>query len=114
MVIVLAQSDDETLSTIGIVVPAFASLAPGAPVTVGAGANGDPRPSLKVAVGALLVETRADGAELISSTDAIGAATVGGTFTLEGVSETEIAGSFTVALDDGGYLEGAFVATPGS
>lgn len=113
MVVVLSQIDTETLSTISVTLPGFSALVLAETVEVGTGSYRDLRPSLKVAVGALLVETRPDGAQIISSTDAVVAASVGGTFTLDGASDDEIAGTFDVDLDDGGYLAGSFVATPG-
>ena len=114
MLVVLSQVDGETLSTISLMLPDFVSLPLGAAVAVGTGAATDPRPSLEVAVGALLVETRADGVEVLSSTDATIAVTVGGAFTLEDASEGQITAAFRVDLDDGGYLAGSFTAMPGS
>jgi hypothetical protein len=115
MVVVLSQVESETLRTVTLVLPHVASLPLGKPLDVGTGAYGDERPSLEVAVGDLLVETRADGVEIISATDAVIAATTGGTFTLDDRSaEGDIAGTFDVELDDGGYLQGTFVATPES
>jgi hypothetical protein len=112
MVVVLSQFDTETLRTVSVKIPAYASLPLGEALAVGTGAYGDERPSIDVAVGVLLVETRPDGAEILSATDAEVATTVAGTFTLVDVSDAAIAGAFRVDLDDGGYLEGSFVASP--
>lgn len=112
MVVLLSQIDAETLRTVSVQLPGYASLPPGTALAVGTGGYGDDRPSIEVAVGALLVQTRPDGAEIISSTDAVVAVTVGGTFTLDDVSDSAIAGAFRVDLDDGGYLGGSFVASP--
>lgn len=112
MVIVLSQIDSETLSTVSLTLPLFTSLPIGEAVDVAA--YGGQQPSLKATVGDLLVEARPDGAEIISSTNARVASAVGGTFTLDDATDTEIAGSFSIDLDDGGFLEGSFVAAPGT
>ncbi len=113
MVVVLSQADSETLSTVTIVLPKIAELPLGEPLDVGTGEFGDFRPSLEVAQGDLLVETRSDGVELVSSTNNVFANATGGTFTLDDRSvDGTLAGSFSVDLDDGGFLEGSFVATP--
>lgn len=113
MIVVLSQVDSETLRTVSLTIPKFADVPLGEPLDVGTGAYGDDRPSLEVAVGDLLVETRDDGVEIISATDAVVAGTTGGTLTLDDRgADGSLAGSFTVDLDDGGYVEGTFVATP--
>jgi hypothetical protein len=113
MVVVLSQADSETLRTVTLTLPKFADLTLGQAVDVGSGEFGDDRPSLEVAQGDLLVETRADGVELISSTNNVFANATSGTFTLDGRdADGTLAGSFSVDLDDGGFLQGSFVATP--
>lgn len=113
MVVVLSQVDSETLRTVTLVLPKIAELPIGEPLDVGTGDFGDFRPSLEVAQGDLLVETREDGVDIISSTNNVFANATAGTFTLDGRdADGTLAGSFSVDLDDGGFLEGSFVATP--
>lgn len=113
MVVVLSQADSETLRTVTMLLPQIAGLPLGETLDVGTGDFGDDRPSLEVAQGDLLVETRSDGVDIISSTNNVFANATGGSFTLDDRSaDGTLAGSFSVDLDDGGFLEGSFLATP--
>lgn len=117
MLVVLAETDGETLRTVSVRLPRTAELSHGEPLAVGNGGD-DARPSVDVVVGDLVVDTRSDGVQILSSENAVRAASAGGTLTLDertGASAdapAELAGSFHVDLDDGGYLEGTFVAAP--
>lgn len=111
MVVVLSQVDGETLRTVTLHIPNIAERTLGEPIAVSEGGYGDDRVSLEAAVGDLLVETRSDGAQIISSTNNVFAASTSGTFTLDARdADGTIAGSFSIDLDDGGFLEGSFVA----
>lgn len=118
MLVVLAETDGETLRTVSVRLPRTADLPLGEPLAVGSGDGDDPRPSVDVVVGDLVVDTRSDGVQILSSENAVRAASAGGSLTLDertGASAdapAELAGSFRVDLDDGGYLEGTFVAAP--
>lgn len=113
MVVVLSQVDSETLRTVTLVLPQIKELPLGEVLDAGTGAYGDDRPSLEVAQGDLLVETRPDGVDIISSTNNVFAHATAGTFTLDERNvDGSLAGSFSIDLDDGGFLEGSFVATP--
>lgn len=109
-VVVLSDHDAETLRTVSIHLPDRASLPLGKAVAVGPRAVGAVQPAVEVVVGDLVVDTRADGVEILSSENAVRASSVGGTLILDEAS-SDLAGRFLVDLDDGGYLEGAFVAT---
>lgn len=111
MVVVLSQVEAETLRTVTILIPHINDRALGEPQEVGSGELEDARVSLEAAVGDLVVETRADGAQIISSTNNTYAASIGGTFTVDARdADGTVAGSFSIDLDDGGFLEGSFVA----
>jgi hypothetical protein len=113
MVVVLSQVDSETLRTVTLLLPKFADMQLGEPLDVGTGAFEDFRPSLEVAQGDLVVETRPDGVNIISSTNNVFAKASAGSFTLdERAADGSLAGTFSVDLDDGGFLEGSFVAAP--
>jgi hypothetical protein len=109
MIIVLSEHDRETLSTVNISLPGLMALPEGVEIEVGASVD-EPRPMIDVVVGDLLVETRADGVEILSPVNARRASSVGGHIILESRSADGVVGRFRVDLDDGGYLEGSFVA----
>jgi hypothetical protein len=110
-IVVLAEFDTETLRTVSIGLPHFAELPVGEELAVGSGAPDDQRPSVDVVVGALHVDTRSDGVEVLSPSDPVRAASLAGSLTLDEKDDELVAGSFQVDLDDGGFLEGTFVVT---
>jgi len=107
-VVVLSEATNETLSTVNVRLRGVGELPLGEPVAVGS--DDDGAPSVQVVVGELVVETRADGVEILSAADPQRAASVGGTLTLESRDATGVAGSFSAELDDGGFVEGFFAA----
>jgi hypothetical protein len=109
MLVVMAEIDGETLRTVSIGLNRFQTLPHGEPVDAGDGSPGDARPFVDVTVGELVREDRGDGVEIISSDNATRAASTGGSVTLDELG-AQVAGSFRVDLDDGGYLEGSFLA----
>lgn len=109
MLVVMAETENETLRTVAVGLNRFLSLPRGTPAEAGTGEPGDLRPFVEVTVGALIVEERNDGVQLISSVDPVRATSVAGTVTLEEL-EPEVSGTFAVDLDDGGHLVGSFVA----
>jgi len=111
-VVVLSEYDSETLRTVNLQIPRFGELPVGEAVEVGGGDTGDARPWVDVVVGELVVDTRSDGVEIISSENAKRAWSVGGTLILEDRTNDALAGTFAVELDDGGFLDGTFVAQP--
>lgn len=108
IVVVLSDHDDVTLRTVNVELPNVGALPLGQPLEVGTGA-GD-QPSVDVIVGDLVVETRSDGVEVLSSVNPVRAVSVGGSVTIESRADGVITGSFRVDLDDGGFLEGGFAA----
>lgn len=107
-VVVLSEATSETLSTVNVRLRGIADLPIGAPSPIGADDEG--LPSVQVVVGELVVETRADGAEILSAADPRRAASLAGTLTLETRDADGVAGSFSAELDDGGFVEGFFAA----
>lgn len=108
-VVVLSEATRETLSTVNVRLRGVADLPIGEPASIGADDEG--LPSVQVVVGDLVVETRADGVEILSAADPRRAASVGGTLTLESRDADGVAGSFSAELDDGGFVEGFFAAS---
>lgn len=108
-VVVLSEATTETLSTVNIRLYGVNELALDTPVHVGAADQG--LPSIQVVVGALVVEQRADGVEVLSAADPVRAASVDGTLTLESRDDVGVAGTFRAELDDGGFVEGFFDAS---
>jgi hypothetical protein len=109
-VVVLAEQDAETLRTVQLTFPSANSLPLNAPIVVGP--DGGTQPSLDVMVGKLDVETRSDGVQIISSDNPTTSTSTRGTVTLTELDDAGAAGHFRVNLDDGGYVEGDFTATP--
>ncbi|MCC7109981.1 MAG: hypothetical protein IT382_11875 [Deltaproteobacteria bacterium] len=108
-VVVLSESTPETLSTVNVRLRGVAELPLGQAVSLGL--DDEALATIQVVVGALVVETRADGGEILSAADPTRAASVGGTLTLESRSAEGVAGSFHATLDDGGFVEGFFDAS---
>ncbi len=108
-VVVLSEATSETLSTVNVRLHGVHELALDVPVAVGTDDEG--KPSIQVVVGALVVETRADGVEILSAADPRRASSVDGTLTLQSRDEDGVAGTFSAELDDGGFVEGFFAAT---
>ena len=108
-VVVLSEASSETLSTVNVRLRGVNDLALETPIQVGADDAG--QPSIQVVVGALVVETRADGVEILSAADPRRAYSVDGTLTLQTRDADGVAGSFSAELDDGGFVEGFFAAT---
>lgn len=108
-VVVLSEATTETLSTVNVRLRNVNELPLGEAVAVGSDDEG--LPSIQVVVGALVVETRADGVEILSAADPVRASSVAGELTLESRSDEGVAGSFRANLDDGGFVEGFFDAS---
>jgi hypothetical protein len=107
--LVLSQNDGETLRTVTVRLPNIASLPLEQDIAVGTGVDDDAdAPFVQVAEGELEVTTRADGAEILSATDPTFAQSVTGTLRLTS-KDGEIAGTFAIDLDDGGWLDATFV-----
>ena len=115
-IVVLAEQDSETLRTLQLTLPDAATLPLGKAVSIGRAPEfgSGQQPSLQVSVGAVEIETRSDGVEVISATDATTSSSVRGSITLTELDDAGIAGSFHADLDDGGYVDGEFVAEPES
>jgi hypothetical protein len=109
-VVVLAAHDSETLRSVNLHLKDVAGLPLNTPLTVGSAES--PLPSVEAVVGDLVVETREDGVQLLSSDNNRSAASTSGTLTLTELDDAGVAGTFHVDLDDGGYLEGEFTAAP--
>ncbi|MCC7072685.1 MAG: hypothetical protein IT383_15255 [Deltaproteobacteria bacterium] len=107
-VVVLSEATSETLSTVNVRLRRAAELPIGKPVSVGTDEEG--HSTVQVVVGALVVETRADGVEILSAADPTRASSVAGTLTIESRDDDGVAGSFAAELDDGGFVEGFFAA----
>lgn len=108
-VVVLSEATSETLSTVNVRLRHIADMPLGKPVSVGTEEEG--HSTVQVVVGALVVEERADGVEILSAADPRRAASLTGTLTLETRDADGVAGSFSAELDDGGFVEGFFAAT---
>ena len=108
-VVVLSETTSETLSTVNVRLRNVAQLP--LETEVDLGSDDDGLPSVQVVVGALIVETRADGVEVLSPADPVRAGSVTGALTLQSNTAEGVAGSFRADLDDGGYVEGFFDAT---
>lgn len=109
--VVLADHDSETLRSVNLHLKNVASLPLNVAVDVGVAEDPD-APSLEAVVGDLVVDTREDGVQLLSSDNDRRAASIGGTLTVTELDDTQVSGTFHVDLDDGGYLEGEFTAFP--
>jgi hypothetical protein len=109
-VVVMSDHDTETLRAVNVNLKHVAELPLGQLIEVGTGARDDERPVVDVVVGKLVIDTRDDGVEILSSEDPTQATSVAGSLTIDERDDDVIAGSFHVDLDDGGYLEGSFVA----
>jgi hypothetical protein len=107
-VVVLSQADPETLRTVNLRLRGVADLTLGKAQAIGTDEEG--LPSVQVVVGDLVVDTRADGVEVLSPADPTRASSVTGTLTLQSRTADSVAGSFRADLDDGGYVEGFFDA----
>ena len=111
--VVLAENDSETLSTVSLHLVGFDEMPVNEAVDVGTGAFADHRSSIEVVVGeGAVVDTRADGVELLSSKDPVRSASTGGRITITEKTAQQTSGEFHVKLDDGGYLDGVFTAFP--
>lgn len=108
-VVVLSETSTETLSTVNIRLRNVGELPIG--LTTEIGADDEGLPSIQVVVGALIVDTRSDGVEVLSAADPVRASSVAGSLTLESRTDVGVAGSFRANLDDGGFVEGFFDAT---
>jgi hypothetical protein len=106
VVVVLAEQDGETLRTVTVSLPRAEHMPRQKAVEVGPEAT---QPSIEVTVGRLTREDRGDGVEVISSEDATRAQSTGGTVTIEDLAP-DVAGTFSIELDDGGHLDGVFTA----
>lgn len=108
--LVLSENDGATLRTVTVRLPDIATMPVGEDVSVGPRENDQGLPHVEVSEGALVKETRGDGALILSAADPQFATSTGGTLRLDEKGE-DLAGSFRVDLDEGGWLDGVFVVT---
>jgi hypothetical protein len=110
IVVVMTERAGETLKTVTVELRGIEHLPLGKPVAVGSGARDDVRPTLDVAVGPLVVDTRPDGVEVWTAADPNRGLATGGFIQLDARDGDSVSGTFEVELDDGGHLTGSFVA----
>lgn len=106
--LVLSENDGATMRTVTVRIPNVADMPLGEEVAVGGRENASGLPHVEVAQGALVKETRSDGATILSQADPTFAISTTGSLRLDERGE-DLAGSFLVDLDDGGWVEGVFV-----
>jgi hypothetical protein len=106
--LVLSENDGATMRVVTVRMPDVAAMPLHEDVAVGARDDGSGLSHVEVAHGALLVETRSDGAQILSQKDPQFAMSTAGTIRLDERGE-DLSGAFHVDLDDGGYLDGVFV-----
>jgi hypothetical protein len=111
--LVFLEIDDSVnmLRTVSIELRDVPSLPVDEAIDVGSGAFDDARPSVEVVEGSVVRDQLPGGGELISTgDDAKRAVSVTGSVTLTENDAGTAVGSFTVDLDDGGYLSGTFAS----
>lgn len=111
VVLVFADIDegDAHMRTVSVDLKGMDSLPVGVDITVGDGAWDSTLPSVDAVEGTLITEEIPGRGKLYTvGDDALRAVSVDGTLILTENDAGTVAGRFTVNLDDGGYLEGAF------
>jgi len=109
LVFLEADEATETLRTVSVDIRALSTQPLGEALEVGAGEIHDTLPSIDVVEGKLVRTPLPDGGNLITTdSNALRATSVEGSLTIEQNDDEALAGSFTVTLDDGGFLEGRF------
>lgn len=102
--VVLSEHDSETLRAVNLTLVGVDDLALDTPAPIGDG--------VEAIEGHVVIDTRADGVEVVSSENDTRAQSTGGTVTLTERTADALSGTFQVDLDDGGYLDGVFTAFP--
>ena len=104
LLVVLSQHDEETLRTVSLSLPAREHVRLGEEYPVGK----DEDVAIEAVVGGLVEEELSDGRVLVYHDDPVQSEAMGGTLRLSQYDNDQVAGSFAVDLDDGGYLDGSF------
>ena len=117
-ILVFFQADDvaRTLRTVSLTLPALAHMPRGEAVAVAVDFAGKHRPQIEVIEGVLERVAQNDGSTLLTSgDDRAVAVAVAGSVTVDSagrLGDDIVSGTFSVDLDDGGYLAGRFVSAP--
>ena len=107
LVVMLSEDDGQTLRVVSLQLLRAQELPEGKPIQIGPKDSG--LPYLDVAQGELEVSLRSDGARILSTKDTRYSRATRGTVEIRWL-DGDLQGTFHVELDDGGYLDGSFLA----
>lgn len=108
--IILSEEDGVSLRLVNLQVPEVSTVELGEKVELFPYGT-DGQPTLRLSQGELDVTERSDGARILSSHSNRFAEITSGTLILYERGES-YTGTFTAALEDGGYIDGSFSVTP--